>query len=219
MTQAGSAYVVAPAGGHGPGVLVVHSWWGLTQFFRDVCDRLADEGFVAMAPDLHEGRTTDRPDEAEAMLRAADPNESARLMLASATALRNLPITPDGPIGVLGFSMGASWGLWLSARAPETVAATVAFYGSQDIDMEGSQSAFLGHFAEHDDFVSDDEVAYLEALLGLAGRPVEFHRYPGTQHWFFEEDRESAFDREAASLAWARTLAFLRAHLAPDRAR
>lgn len=213
MTQAGSAYVVAPKQGQGPGVLVIHSWWGLTQFFRDVCDRLADEGFVAMAPDLHEGRTTDRPDEAEAILRAADPNEGARLILASAAALRGLPATPDGPIGVVGFSMGASWGLWLSARAPESVAATVAFYGSQDVEMEESQAAYLGHFAEHDDFVSDDDVAYLEALLGLAGRPVEFHKYPGTRHWFFEEDREAAFDPEAAALAWDRTVAFLRAHL------
>jgi carboxymethylenebutenolidase len=213
VTQAGSAYVVAPSSGRGPGVLVLHSWWGLTPFFRDVCDRLADEGFVAMAPDMHNGQTADRPDEAEAILRSADPNEGARLALASASALRGLPATPDGPIGVLGFSMGASWALWLSARVPESVAAAVVFYGSQDIDMEGSRSAYQGHFADEDDFVSDDDVAYLEALLGLAGRPVEFHRYPGTRHWFFEEDREGAFDGGAAALAWQRTVEFLRAHL------
>lgn len=215
MSQAGNAYVVAPQSGSGPGVLVLHSWWGLTPFFRDVCDRLADAGFVAMAPDLNDGVILDRPDEAEARLRSADANEGARLVLASATTLRGLPITPDEPIGVLGFSMGASWALWLAARAGETVAATVAFYGSQDIDMDASQATFQGHFAEFDDYVSKDDVAYLEALLGLAGRPVEFHHYPGTRHWFFEEDREAAFDEQAAGLAWDRTLSFLHSHL-PD---
>lgn len=213
MSTAGNAYIVTPRSGSGPGVLVVHAWWGLTPFFKKVCDRLADEGFVAMAPDLNDGHIVDRPDEAEAMLRSSDPNEGARLVLASAGALQRLPATTEGRIGVLGFSMGASWALWLSARAPETVAAAVAFYGSQDIDMDSSQAAYQGHFAENDDFVSTDDVAYLEALLGLANRPVEFHRYPGTGHWFFEEDREAAFDREAANLAWTRTIKFLRLHL------
>ena len=211
---AGSAYVVAPGTGRGPGVLVLHAWWGLTPFFRSVCDRLADAGFVALAPDLFGGRTADRPDEAEALLAVSDPNIGAQLVLASASTLRGLPITPDAPIGVVGFSMGASWGLWLSARAAETVAAVVAFYGSQDIDFAGSRASYLGHFAEQDSYVSDDDAAYLEALLGLAGRPATFHRYEGTSHWFFEEDRDVAFAPAAASLAWERTIAFLRAELA-----
>lgn len=214
---AGSAYVVAPDGGAGPGVLVLHAWWGLTPFFRSVCDRLADAGFVALAPDLFAGRTADRPDEAEALLAESDPNAGAQLVLASASALRNLPITPDGPIAVLGFSMGASWGLWLSARAPESVAAAVAFYGTQDIDFAGSTAAYLGHYAEQDSYVTDDEVAYLEALLGLAGRPATFHRYPGTSHWFFERDRAVAYSEAAAELAWSRTIAFLHEHLDPLR--
>src|SRR5437868_1902127 len=82
--------------GSGPGVLVLHSWWGLTPFFRQVCDRLADAGFVAMAPDLHGGVTADKPDEAEALLAAVDPNVVARLVLSSSQTLRGLNITPDG---------------------------------------------------------------------------------------------------------------------------
>jgi carboxymethylenebutenolidase len=109
--------------------------------------------------------------------------------------------------------MGASWALWLSMRAIDTVSAVVAFYGSQDIDFKGSRSAYLAHFAEHDEFVEDDAVAFLEATLRLEGRPVEFHRYAGTGHWFFESDRPPAYDSAAAELAWQRTIEFLRRHL------
>jgi carboxymethylenebutenolidase len=212
--SAGTGYVVAPEGGHGPGVLVLHGWWGLTPFFRSVCDRLADAGFVALAPDLHgDGRTADTPDEAEALLASTDPNRTAALVLSSTEALRGMPATPEGRIGVLGFSMGASWGLWLSARAAGSVAATVAYYGSQDIDFVASESAYLGHFAEHDEFVTDDQLVEMEAHLRLLDKDVEFHRYPGTGHWFVEHDRPAAYVEGAAELAWDRTLAFLERHL------
>jgi carboxymethylenebutenolidase len=215
--SAGSAYVVAPDGGEGPGVLVLHGWWGLTPFFRRVCDRLADAGFVAMAPDLYgDGRSADTPDEAEALLASVDPNLVAKLVLASAQTLRNLPITPDGPIGVVGFSMGGSWALWLAARAHETIAATVVFYANQEMDLSDLGGAVLGHFAEHDEFVSEDDAVMLEADLNLLDKPVVFHRYPGTSHWFFEDDRVPAYDADAAGEAWERTIEFLRAHLGPD---
>ncbi|HET7652343.1 MAG TPA: alpha/beta fold hydrolase [Acidimicrobiales bacterium] len=214
MDTAGTAYLVAPDAGSGPGVLLLHSWWGLTPFFRSVADRLADEGFVVLAPDLMGGALPSSADEAQRLLAESDPNEGVALVTASAARLRNLRITPDGPIAVVGFSMGASWALWLSARAPDVVAATVVFYGSQNIDFDGARSAYLGHFAEHDPFESDDDIAFLEASLGLAGCDVTFHRYAGTGHWFFESDRPDAFDADAAEQAWSRTVEFLRAHLA-----
>lgn len=213
MATAGTAYLVAPDAGEGPGVLLLHAWWGLTPFFKSVADRLADEGFVVLAPDLMAGRIAETPDEAERLLAESDPNDGVALVRASALQLRNLRNTPSGPIGVIGFSMGASWALWLSARAPDLVAATVAFYGSQNIDFAGARSAYLGHFAEHDVFESDDDIAFLEASLRLEGLDVEFHRYPGTSHWFFESDREVAYSPDAAELAWQRTVDFLRQRL------
>lgn len=218
--SAGSAYIVAPDGGEGPGVLVLHGWWGLTPFFRRVCDRLADAGYVALAPDLYgDGRNAETPDEAEAMLAAADPNLVARLVLASVATLRNLPITSDAPIGVVGFSMGGSWALWLAARAPEHIAATVVFYATQEMDLSDLGGAVLGHFAEHDEFVSDDDAVMLEADLNLLDKSVEFHRYPGTHHWFFEDDRAPAYDADAAVEAWDRTVAFLATHLGGNAGR
>jgi carboxymethylenebutenolidase len=96
---------------------------------------------------------------------------------------------------------------------PEQVAATVTFYGTQNVDMSPATSAFLGHFAEVDPYVDDDERTLLEADLHVLDKDVEFHHYAGTGHWFFEEDRP-AYDEAAATLAWDRTLTFLRAHLA-----
>lgn len=206
--------MVAPDSGSGPGVLVLHAWWGLTPFFREVCDRLADAGFVAMAPDLHgDGRTAETPDEAEALLASTDPNRTASLVVSSLSALRSMPATPPGRVGILGFSMGASWGLWAATRFPDDVAAVSAYYGGQDIDFSPARAAFQGHFAEIDEFESDDDTAYLEAQLRLCGHPVEFHHYPGTGHWFAESDRPAAYVATAAETAWERTIAFLHAQL------
>jgi carboxymethylenebutenolidase len=206
--------VTVPEGGEGPGVLVLHAWWGLTPFFRGLCDRLAGAGFVALAPDLFAGRTADDPDAAQALLAGSDVDRMADLVRSSLLTLRGMPATPDAPVGTLGFSMGASWALWLAARVPEVVGATVAFYGSQSIDMTPATSAFLGHFAEHDNYVDADERTLLEADLHVLDKDVEFHHYPGTGHWFLESDRE-AYDEAAAGVAWDRTLAFLRDRLTP----
>ncbi len=214
--SAGTGYVVAPDSGTGPGILVLHSWWGLTPFFHEVCDRLADDGFVALAPDLHgDGRTAETPDEAEALLASTDPNRTAGLVVSSLSALARMPATPDGPVGILGFSMGASWALWAATRFPEQVDAVSAYYGSQDIDFSPAAARFQGHFAEHDEFTDEDAVNYLEAQLRLAGKDVDFHRYPGTGHWFAESDRPAAFDRAAADQAWERTTRFFHDHLDP----
>lgn len=215
LGPAGTGYAVVPEAGSGPGVVVLHSWWGLTPFFTSVCDRLADAGFVALAPDLHGGEVADTPDEAEALLASTDPNRTANLVVASLSALRGMPATPAGRVGILGFSMGASWGLWAATRFPDDVAAVSAFYGTQDIDFAPARAAFQGHFAEIDEFTSDDDVTYLEAQLRLNGQHTEFHHYPGTSHWFAESDRAAAYSEAAADLAWERTLAFLHHQLDP----
>jgi carboxymethylenebutenolidase len=208
-----SGYLVLPDGyASGPGVLVLHSWWGLTPFFKGVCDRLADEGFVALAPDLMNGRTVDDPAEAQAVLAETNMDVASALVRSSLFTLRSLPATPNAPVGVLGFSMGASWAMYLASRVPELVGATVVFYGSQTTDMAAATSPFLGHFAESDELITDDELTLMEADLRLLDKDVTFHRYPGTLHWFFESDR-AAYDEAAADLAWSRTVEFLHQRL------
>ena len=83
---AGTGYLALPAGGAGPGILVLHAWWGLTDHVRGVCDRLAGEGYVALAPDLFEGRIATEVAEAEKGLKEADANELAHLTRSSLAA-------------------------------------------------------------------------------------------------------------------------------------
>lgn len=211
--HAGTAYVVAPDGGSGPGVLVLHAWWGLTPFFRGVADRLADAGFVALAPDLFAGEVADTPEDARALLAGADATAMVNLVASSVQVLRRLPATPEGPIGVVGFSMGASLALRAAARDPDEVAAVSAFYGTTDVDFAPMRAAVQVHVAERDELETEDDVTLMEAHLRLVGLHPDVHRYPGAGHWFFEEDREAAYDAAAATAAWDRTVAFLHRHL------
>ena len=210
--HAGTGYLVLPEATTGPGILVLHAWWGLTDHVRSVCDDLAAAGYVALAPDLFAGRVASEVDEAERQLAEADADELAHLTRSSLQTLRALPSSTGDAVGILGWSMGASMALWLAARVPEAIAATAVFYGGQDIDMIEARSAFLGHYAEEDTYVDEDSLVLLESELHLDGLEVEFHRYPGTRHWFAEPDRPE-HDPAAAALAWDRTLAFFRHHL------
>jgi carboxymethylenebutenolidase len=108
--------------------------------------------------------------------------------------------------------MGGHWALWLSQRPGLPIGATVTFYGARAGDYSASRSAFQGHFADQDEWVSEAGLKKLRQSLEAAGRPAEFHTYPGTRHWFFESDRKDAFDPNAAELAWERTIRFLRKH-------
>jgi carboxymethylenebutenolidase len=216
--SAGSAYLVAPPSQEGPGVLLLHSWWGLTDFFRQTADRLADAGFVTLVPDLFgDGRIPRNEADAQRLLHDADMNRMADLVLSSTAALRATAVTPDGPVGVMGFSMGASLALWLAARSPAQVGAAVAFYGTQSIDLGPVRGAVQCHFAEDDAFIDDDERVEMEAHFHLIDAETEVHRYPGTTHWFFEADQAS-YEPDAANLAWDRSVAFLHRHLDPTEA-
>jgi carboxymethylenebutenolidase len=204
---AGEAFFVGPPGGErGPGVLLLHSWWGLTEWFKDLATRLADEGYSVLAPDLLEGRRPENEDEASRALAERSPDDLSGLVLSSARVLQNAALG-EGPIAVVGFSMGASLALWLSARLPDTVGSVVAFYGAQSIDFDDADADYQGHFAQDDHLVSEEDRVLTESFLRLGSKSTDFHVYPGTRHWFFEpgEHHEPA----AAEQAWQRTLEFL----------
>jgi carboxymethylenebutenolidase len=196
-------------------VLVLHAWWGLTSVFTDVCDRLAAAGYVALAPSLFPGGATAATlAEAEALVDAHDraPAEAEAVVQAAAEQLRGLAAVTGAQIGVIGYSMGAYWALHLSQVRPDDVGTVAVFYGTDDGDYSTARAAYLGHFAERDDFEPLEAVRALEEKIRAAGREVTFHVYPGTGHWFVEPNRPE-YDAEAADLVWERTLAFLKARL------
>lgn len=203
-----NAHLAVPENG-GRGILLLHAWWGLKPFFKQVCDRLAAQGFTVLAPDLYQGRIAATIDEAEALLQQRD----TPLMVAIVnTATEHLTSLCGGnPIGVLGFSMGAAWALSVAENEPD-VAAAVLFYGAGEADFSEVKAKVLGHFAEVDEWEPLEYVRQMEAGMKSAGVDVMLHTYPKVGHWFVEEDRPE-YDSAAALLAWSRTYEFLRKNL------
>lgn len=213
MTQTQpKGFFAVPASGNGPGVLVLHAWWGLNDTMKAVCTRLAEAGFVAFAPDLYHGKVADTIAGAETLVGALNENYiQAKAEVFNATKFLNeRTAQSDQGIAVIGFSLGASYALDLAAADPDYIHSVVLFYGTGGGDFSRSRAAYLGHFAENDEYEPQDFVDEVEASLRQAGRPVTFYSYPDTGHWFFEPDRLDAYDDTAAALAWERTLSFLR---------
>ncbi len=204
-------FLVTPPAGDGPGVLVLHAWWGLNNTIKDFCARLAQSGFTVFAPDLYHGKVADDIAGAESLVNSlnADPVQvEADIANATKFLLEHAGVTNPG-LAVIGFSLGANYALDLAVSDAEHIRSVVLFYGTGGDDFAGSKADYLGHFAENDEFEPQSNVDSLEESLKRAGRPVTFYRYPGTGHWFFEPDRLQAYNPAAASLAWDRTLAFL----------
>ena len=213
MTQSQpQGFLAVPPTGKGPGILVLHAWWGLNDTMKAFCTRLAESGFVAFAPDLYHGKIADNIADAEALSRSLDTNHvQAEAEIADATLFLNERVDQsDRGLAVIGFSLGAYYALDLAASDPEHIRSVVIFYGTGGGDYNSSRAAYLGHFAEKDEFEPQSNVDNLEESLKRAGRPVTFYRYKDTGHWFFEPDRSQAYNQAAASLAWDRTLAFLK---------
>jgi carboxymethylenebutenolidase len=210
-------YLAVPAGGTGPGVVVIQEWWGLVPHIKDVCDRFAREGFVALAPDLYHGKQTTEPDEAQKAMMAMQLEQAATDMSGALDAVSER--SGRDQVGVVGFCMGGGLALLLACRRPDKVAACVPFYGvipwsDAKPDYAAMRAAVLGHYAEKDAFFPPEAARALESELKSLGKQVEIHIYPGVDHAFFNDTRPEVYDEAAARLAWERTLAFLRARLA-----
>jgi len=202
-----SAYLVSPSTG-GPGILLLHAWWGLKPFFKQVCDQLAEQGFAVLAPDLYEGDLAKTVDEAKILHEKKEGSMKHMGDIVKAAKNHLVSLQPGKPIGVMGFSMGAAWAIIVAANEPD-VAATVLFYGAYNPDLSKSKSKFLGHFSDNDEWEPMENVHLMEQEMKNAGLDLTLHIYPGVAHWFMETDRPE-YDPESAKLAWERTFAFLK---------
>ncbi len=204
-------YLATPSTGTDKAVLVLHAWWGLNDTIKAFCTRLAKSGFVAFAPDLYHGKVADTIADAETLSQTlfGNPDQVSADLAEATTFLHEHAGQNSQGLAVIGFSLGAYCALDLSVTHPKHIRSVVVFYGTRPGDYRNSQAIYLGHFAETDEFEPQSEVDALEESLRRVGRPVTFYRYPGTGHWFFEQDRSDAYNQAAASLAWERTLTFL----------
>lgn len=211
-----AGYLAQPPGLRGPGVLVLQEWWGLDSHIRSVCDRLAQAGFFALAPDLYHGEPTTQPDEAQQRMMALSIDQAAQDMRAAAAYLAELDGVGGGRIGAVGFCLGGGLAVWAAATCP-LIGATVSYYYVMPHgkpDFTNINGPVLGHFGTADEFVSVAQADALLRELRDAGVATIFEFYNGAGHAFFNDtDRLGTYDPDAAARSWERTVAFLHQHL------
>lgn len=207
----GSGYLAVPGGGGGPGVLVIQEWWGLVDHIKEVCDRFAAQGFVALAPDLYHGVVTKSPDEAGKMLMALNIAKAGVELRAAADALLARPEVTAPQVGAVGFCMGGQLALFAGVEYPDRIGAVVDFYGIHPhvrIDPARVRVPVLAHFGKRDASVKEADAKALVKKIQTAGGSIEAHYYDA-DHAFFNDTRPTVYDRGCATSAWTRTLVFL----------
>ena len=208
-------YLAVPASGKGPGVIVIQEWWGLVPHIKRVADRFAEEGLVALAPDLYHGKTTKSPDEAGKLMMAMNIAETEKDLRGAISYLLNHPAVTSSKVGTVGFCMGGALSLYAATKNPQ-VGACVVFYGGHPNvkpELEKLEAPVLGLYAERDTFVTPEAARELERRLKELGKQVEINIYKDADHAFFNDDRPEVYNREAAEDAWRRTVEFFRRHL------
>ncbi len=210
-------YLALPGSGTGPGVIVIQEWWGLVPHIKEVVERFAGAGFVALAPDLYHGVQAREPDEAGKLIMGLAMDQAARDIAGAADYLAARPEVA-GAVGTVGFCAGGSLALWAGTLS-ERIRAAVAFYPAMPWERMSPQwgnyagKAALIHCDEADGLSGAPGIQTAKKAIEAAGGEVVVYDYPGTHHAFFNDDRPEAYDATAASTAWARTLEHLRTHL------
>ena len=211
--EATEAYLALPAQA-GPGVIVIQEWWGLVPHIEQVADRMAAEGFVALAPDLYHGVSTKSPDEAGKLMMSLRIDRAARDLDGAVQYLQGRPEVNGEKVGTIGFCMGGALSLYAAYRNP-SVGACVVFYGihpNVKPDLEALKAPVLGIYGAIDKTTPPAAVAELDRKLTVLRKRHEFHTY-NADHAFFNDTRPEVYSREAAADAWEKTIAFLRREL------
>jgi carboxymethylenebutenolidase len=210
-------YLATPESGSGPGVIVIQEWWGLTDHIVDISDRLAAEGFVALAPDLFGGRTTHDADEAGQLLTDLLVAQAARDLGGAVDFLLGHEAVTSEAVGAIGFCMGGGFVLMLAAQQGPKVSAAVPFYGvgpGVPNSFTGLTAAVQGHYAEQDSMFPVEEARKQEQQIrDESGAPVEFFYYDAGHAFHNDENLMGTYDPDAARAAWERAVAFLKANV------
>jgi|WetSurMetagenome_2_1015567.scaffolds.fasta_scaffold393143_1 carboxymethylenebutenolidase len=209
-------YLAQPTDGQAhPGVVVIQEWWGLVPHIKEVAERFAHEGFVALAPDLYHGQAADEPDEARKLAMALDANRAVQEIAAAARYLKKMQNVAPPKVGVVGWCMGGGLALSTAAHHADLIGAAVIFYGRPLTagDTAKLQVPVLGLYAEHDHGIPVEAVHAFDAEMQQQNVLHEIHVYPGTSHAFFNDTRPQIYQAAAAQDAWQKTLAWFRKYL------
>jgi carboxymethylenebutenolidase len=212
----GMGYLARPGDGAShPGVIVIQEWWGLDGHIRDVADRFAREGFIALAPDLYHGEFATEPDEARKLAMAMNREQASNDLGGAARYLLSLPDVAPKKLACIGFCMGGSMTLMLASSMPEIAAAAPFYAGFQPPaeELAKIQAEMFCAFGADDAGIPIENVKKFEGVLKDTGRNAVVKVYDGAPHSFFNDTKPS-YRPEAAKDAWERSLALFRRLLA-----
>jgi len=211
-----SGYLVTPASGSGPGILVIQEWWGLDSGIKESANRLGAAGFVALAPDLYHGELAqhDEMDKASRLMQKLPPDRAARDMSGAIDYLAQHPAVSGRGLGVVGFCMGGMLAFLIAANRPDQIKACVPFYGfpqgATEPDWTKLTAVVSGHMAEHDTHFSPAAARALEAKLRGMGKNVTLTVHPGTGHAFMgPHNALGTLNTALAAQIWPQVIAFL----------
>jgi carboxymethylenebutenolidase len=215
-----AGYLAVPEGGSGPGVIVVQEWWGLDSGIKEMADRLAVAGFVALAPDLYHGELAGHTemDKAGELMQALPPDRAARDMSGAVDFLAGHEAATGKGIGVMGFCMGGMLAFILAAQRPDQIKAAVPFYGFPQGDSQPDYTQIAavirGHMAENDDFFPPEAAKALESELQMMGVDAELVVHPGSGHAFMAPHNAlGTQDQELYDKIWPEATGFLHEQL------
>lgn len=210
-------YLSLPAGRAAPlpAVVVVHEWWGLNDHVRHWADRLAEEGYAALAVDLYGGQVATTPEQAMALMRGVDETRAEEILTAAHRFLREDARVTAPRRGVIGWCFGGAWALQQAILQPDLDAAVI-YYGrlvTDEAALAGIHASLLGVFANRDTSIPPAAVDAFATALEHAGKSIELHRYDADHA--FANPSGARYDATSAADAWSHVRAFLARTLRP----
>ncbi len=208
----GMGYLAQPDdGAPHPGVIVIQEWWGLDGHIKDIAERFAREGFVALAPDLYHGQFATEPDEARKLVMNMNRERALKDLTGAVRRLQGMGEVSPKRVGCIGFCMGGSMTLALAAATPDVAAAAPFYAGFQPgaDEIARIQAEMFCAFGADDQGIPRDRVQAFEDTLKSTGRNAVVKVYDGAPHSFFNDTKES-YRPDAARDAWSQSLALFR---------
>jgi len=208
-----SAYLALPeGGGRHPGLLVIHEWWGLNDQVKSDAQKLAAQGYVALAPDLYRGKVAATPDEAHELMRGLPDDRGLRDLEAAFAYLAARADVNAAKIGSVGWCMGGGWSIKLAVNEPRLAACAVN-YGSLPTDPANIgkiKAPVLGNFGADDRGIPPEAVHAFDSAMKSAGKSIDVKVYDGAGHAFENPNNKDGYRPQAAADAWSRMDAFFK---------
>ena len=203
-----SGALALPANAPAAAVLLIHEWWGLNDQIKSVAAKLADEGYVALAVDLYDGKVASDAGEARSYMGQVNAGEATDTLASWIGWLKDHE-KASGKVATVGWCFGGGWSLNASIAAP--VDGTIIYYGNvsrKAADLKALKGPVLGHFATEDQWINQAMVSGFEAEMKQAGKQLTTHWYDANHA--FANPTSARYDEADAALSWQRTQAFLK---------